>query len=196
DTNLVDAVAAAIGEDAAFAEELNHRREHSVELSAVWLHYIYQQAGVAPKPMVPILCGSFHHFVMNGSHPAQDILLETAVSTLKTATAGKKVLVVASVDFAHVGPAFDDTYIMDETKRVALRQSDHNLIQAIIRGDDSSFYDQITAVKDCNKVCGFSSIYLMLRYLQATEGIQVAYDHCPADDDNHSLVSIAGILLE
>ncbi len=196
DTNLVDELAAAIGEEAAFAEELNHRREHSVELSAVWLHYIYQQAGVKPQPMVPILCGSFHHFVMNGGHPAEDELLETAVTTLQRATAGKKVLTVASVDFAHVGPAFDDNYIMDNTRRAALRQTDQNLVQAIIRGDDASFYDQIAAVEDRNKVCGFSPIYLLLRYLQGTEGIQVAYDHCPADEKDESLVSIAGILLE
>lgn len=196
DTDLVDALAAAIGEEAAFAEELHHRREHSIELSAVWLHYIYKQAGVDPKPMVPILCGSFHHFVMNGAHPAEDVLLQTAVSTLKSATADKKVLTVASVDFAHMGPAFGDSFNMDEAQRSALRQSDHNLVQAIIRGDDASFYDQIAAIEDRNKVCGFSSIYLMLRYLQGTEGVQVAYDHCPADDENHSLVSIAGILLE
>ncbi|VAW31960.1 hypothetical protein MNBD_CHLOROFLEXI01-5012 [hydrothermal vent metagenome] len=196
DVALVDCVAAAIGEKAAFAEELHHRREHSIELSAVWLHYIYQKAGIDPKPMVPILCGSFHHFVMNGNHPAEDVLLKAAVSTLKTATAGKKVLIVASVDFSHVGPAFDDDYSMDETRRAALRQSDHDLIQAIIRGDDASFYEQITAVEDRNKVCGFSAIYLMLRYLQGAEGVQVAYNHCPADDENNSLVSIAGILLE
>ncbi len=196
DPDLVDTLAAAIGEEAAFAEELHHRREHSIELSAIWLHYIYQQAGIEPKPMVPILCGSFHHFVMNGHHPAEDDLLGTAVTTLQSATAGKKVLTVASVDFAHVGPAFGDDYIMDDTHRTALRQADHNLVQAIIRGDDASFYDQIAAVQDRNKVCGFSSIYLMLRYLQGTEGVQVAYDHCPADDEDHSLVSIAGILLE
>ena len=196
DTELVDSLAAAIGEEAAYAEELHHRREHSIELSAVWLHYLYQQAGVAPKPMVPILCGSFHHFVMNGHHPAEDTLLQTAVATLKATTAGKKVLAVASVDLAHVGPAFDDDYTMNDARRAALRQADHNLIQAIIRGDDASFYDQIAAVEDRNKVCGFSSIYLMLRYLEGTEGIQVAYDHCPADEENQSLVSIAGVLLE
>ncbi|WP_420645769.1 AmmeMemoRadiSam system protein B [Candidatus Leptofilum sp.] len=196
DTELVDELTTAIGEEAAFAEELHHRREHSVELSAVWLHYLYQQAGIDPKPMIPILCGSFHHFVMNGGHPAKDDLLDTAVTTLQRATAGKKVLTVASVDFAHVGPAFDDDYIMDDTRRAALRQTDHNLVQAIIRGDDASFYDQVAAVEDRNKVCGFSPIYLLLRYLQGTKGIQVAYDHCPADDEDHSFVSIAGILLE
>jgi AmmeMemoRadiSam system protein B len=116
DTGLVDERwPPPSAEEAAFAEELHHRKEHSIELSAVWLHYICQQAGIDPKPMVPILCGSFHHFVMNGHHPAEDDLLGTAVTTLQRATADKKVLIVASVDFAHVGPAFGDDYVMDDT---------------------------------------------------------------------------------
>lgn len=196
DLDLVDRLAEAIGPENAFADELHHRQEHSIELSAVWLHHTYQQAGVRPKPMLPILVGSFHHFVMNGGHPAQDELLLTAVETLRRETAGRRVLAIASVDFAHVGPAFGDNFAMDEERRTALRQADDYLIQAIIRGDAATFYEQITAVEDKNRICGFSPIYLMLQYLGSTEGIQVAYDHCPADEQNHSLVSIAGVLLE
>ncbi|MCP4360118.1 MAG: AmmeMemoRadiSam system protein B [Chloroflexi bacterium] len=194
--DLVDKLAAAIGPENAYAEELNHRQEHSVELSAVWLHHIYHQAEMTPKPMLPVLIGSFHHFVMDGSHPAQDELLMTAVDTLKQATVGKKVLVIASVDFAHVGPAFGDQFMMDETRRANLRQSDDALVQTIIQGDAAGFYDRITAIQDQNRICGFSPIYLMLRYLGTTEGVQVAYDHCAADKQDTSLVSIAGVLLE
>ena len=95
-----------------------------------------------------------------------------------------------------LAPPLATITIMDEMRRTPCARPTINLVQAIIRGDEASFYDQIAAVEDRHKVCGFSSIYLMLRYLQGTEGVQVAYDHCPADDDNHSLVSIAGILLE
>lgn len=196
DIDLVDKLAAAIGPDDAYAEELNHRYEHSIELSAVWLHHIYHEAGVEPKPMVPILCGSFYHFMMNGSHPAQDELLMTAVETLKVETTGKKVVAIASVDFAHVGPAFGDNFLMDDPRRESLRQADVQLVQSIIRGDGAGFYDQITAVEDKNRICGFSPIYLMLQYLGTTEGVQIAYDQCPADEQNTSLVSIAGVLLE
>ncbi|HRQ38212.1 MAG TPA: AmmeMemoRadiSam system protein B [Chloroflexota bacterium] len=196
DLDLVDRLAEAIGPEKAFAEELHHRNEHSIELSAVWLHHIYQQAGVTPKPMLPVLVGSFHHFMMNGHHPAKDDLLLTALETLKRETAGRQVLAIASVDFAHVGPAFGDEYVMDDGRRAALRQADDRLVQAIIRGDAAGFYEQITAVQDQNRICGFSPIYLLLQYLGSTEGIQVAYDHCPADEQNHSLVSIAGVLLE
>jgi len=196
DFDLVDKLAEAIGPENAYGEELNHRQEHSIELSAVWLHHIYHEARLNPKPMVPILCGSFYHFMVNGGHPAYDDLLMTAVETLRQETVGKKVLAIASVDFAHVGPVFGDEFLMDETRLSALRQSDDNLVQAVIRGDAAGFYDQITAVEDKNRICGFSPIYLMMRYLGTTEGVQVAYDQCVADSNDTSFVSIAGILLE
>jgi MEMO1 family protein len=192
DLDLIETLAAAVGPD-VFAEELHHRKEHSIELSAVWLHYIRGQAACA---MVPILCGSFHHFVSNGHYPAGDDRLNTFIETLRQATAGRKVLAVASVDLAHVGPRFHDAFTMDEARRQALRASDGRLIEAILEGNASRFYDEIAAVEDQNRICGFSSIYLMLRYLEPTQGIQVAYEQCAADPSNHSLVSICGLLLD
>ena len=196
DTNLIDTLAAAIGEEKAYAEELHHKQEHSVELTAVWLHHITQQAGVAPKPMIPILIGSFHQFVANGTHPSEDKTLMTAIETLKRETAGKKVLAVASVDFAHVGPAFNDDFLIDDARRAELRQTDDFLIRSIVQGNAAEFYEQIATIENKNHVCGFSPIYLMLKFLGTTEGVQVAYDQCSADDQDTSLVSIAGVLLE
>jgi AmmeMemoRadiSam system protein B len=197
DLKLIDKVAEAIGPKEAYKEEIHHRNEHSVELSAVWLHYLYHRAQVTPPPMAPILVGSFHHFVTNGGHPERDELLMTAVDTLKRETAGRNVLVVASVDMAHVGPAFNDEFVMDESRRDWLWAQDEGLMTAVLKGDAAGFYDQIAAVKDRNRICGFSPIYLMLRYLESVEnGIKVAYQHCPADEQNHSLVSIGGLLLE
>lgn len=193
---LINKLAEAIGPEAAFAEELHHKQEHSVELSAVWLHHTYQEAGITPKPMVPILCGSFHHFVTNGRHPARDVRLTAVIQTLQRETQSLKVLAVASVDLAHVGPAFGDTFTMGTAGRAALRQADQTLIQTILQGDDASFYQQIAAAQDRHRICGFSSIYLLLRYLQNSSGQQIAYDQCPADQENHSLVSICGLLLD
>ncbi len=196
DTALIDTLAAAIGEENAYAEELHHRQEHSIELTAVWLHHITQQAGVDPKPMIPILIGSFQHFTANGSHPAENETLMTAIEVLKRETGNKKVLAVASVDFAHVGPAFNDDFLMDEARRTEIQQSDDFLIRSIVQGNASQFYDQIAAIQNKNHVCGFSPIYLMLKFLGTTEGVQVAYDQCSADEQDTSLVSIAGVLLE
>ncbi len=193
---LINKLAEAIGPEAAFAEELHHKQEHSIELSAVWLHHIYQEAGMAPRPMVPILCGSFHHFVTNGRHPEEDARLTAVIQTLQRETQNLKVLAVASVDLAHVGPAFGDSFTMGAARRATLQQTDQALIHAILQGDAASFYQQIAAVQDRHRICGFSSIYLLLRYLQNSRGQQIAYDHCPADQQDHSLVSICGLLLD
>jgi AmmeMemoRadiSam system protein B len=192
DPDLVKELANAIGPN-VFAEELHHRKEHSIELSAVWLHYI---RGQNPCPMVPILCGSFHKYVMNGHHPTKDPALSAFVETLRVATAGKRVLAVASVDLAHVGPSFGDAFSMDESRRSAVAASDSSLIEAIRQGDTARFYDEIARVKDQNRICGFSSIYLMLQFLGQVQGEEIAYEHCPADAEDKSLVSICGLLLD
>ncbi len=191
DEALIDALAEAYGPE-AFEQELHHRREHSIELSAVWLHHI---RGHNPPPVIPILCGSFHDFVMNDHHPADDVPLNAFIERLRLETAGKKVLAVASVDLAHVGPTFGDEFTMDDQRQRRLAQSDQALMAAIAQGDERDFFDQVARIQDRNRICGFSSIYTMLRYLGPTEGIEIAYDQCPADVENASFVSICGMLL-
>lgn len=196
DTELIDCMAAALGPEAAFREELNHRNEHSVELSAVWLHHIYHESGVRPAPMIPILVGSFHHFLENGAHPAEDAAYRRFLSALRDATRGRRVLAVASVDLAHIGPAFGDSFAISPEQREALRHQDGELMAAVIRGDAAGYYRQIWSVQDRNRICGFAPLYLMLEFLRPTGGVKVAYDHCPADMTDTSLVSICGLLLD
>ena len=195
DVDLVDKLAEAIG-PSAFEEELHHRSEHSVELSAVWYHFIQGQNGPNLAPMVPILCGSFQHFIDTGRNPTNDPTFEAFIETLRSETAGRKVLAVASVDLAHVGPQFGDDFTMDQERRTLLQASDRDLIEIINSGDAERFYSEVAANKDCNRICGFSSIYLMLRYLGPVFGTQIAYEHCPADAEDHSLVSVCGLLLK
>lgn len=192
DLDLIGDMADVLGPD-AFDEELHHRNEHSVELSAVWFHHV---RGEDPCAVVPILCGSFQHFIMNGHHPSADPKLNAFIETLQAKTAGKNVLAVASVDLAHVGPNFGDDFFMDALRRDELTKNDKSLMEAIAHGDAERFYNEIAAVEDRNRICGFSSIYLMLRYLGPTKGRSIAYEHCPADRQDTSLVSICGMLLE
>ena len=195
DVQLINELATAIGEGTAFEEELNHRNEHSVELSAVWLHHTFRQHGKKPCAMVPILVGSFHQFLSNGSHPANDDKFNRFLGALTRATADRRVVAVGSVDLAHVGPAFGDSFGMDASRRAHLRDEDQALMTSIELGDAAGFFQQIKSVGDRNRICGFAPLYLMLRYLNTTAGRKVAYDQCPADENNTSLVSICGLLL-
>jgi AmmeMemoRadiSam system protein B len=196
DRELVDEVARALGADAslgegdAFAEELHHRNEHSIELASVWLHHA---RGGRPLSVVPILCGSFAHFVAGEADPGQDARFEKAVGILRQALTARRTLVVAAADLAHVGPAFDGRPVRDEGQ-AALRAADDAMLAQMAAGSAAGFFEGLKAQEDRNNVCGLPPIYLSLRLLGGTQGHAVAYDQCPADEQNTSWVSVAGMV--
>lgn len=192
-TDVVDVVAAAIGVEDAFDEELHHRREHSIELAAVWLHYVREGQ---PIEVVPVLCGSFTHFVMGIGTPAEDPVFEAAIETLRQATADREVMIIAAGDLAHVGPAFGDPQPLDWVDRARIQAADDALIDAMCGGDAERLFKLIRAEGDRRRICGLPPIYLALRYLNGTRGTQAGYDRCPADSQNGSLVSVCGVVWE
>lgn len=187
---VVDALAEAIGEEAAFAGELRHRGEHSLELVAVWLHHMRNGQ---PCEFVPILSGGFHRFIQNGAAPAEDPLLNRVLDALRTTTANRQVVVIASGDLAHVGPAFGGR-ALDDAARNRLRADDDDLIEQMCGGQTENFFTSIRRVRDQNNVCGVAPIYLTMRLLDATAGQCVGYATCPADDADTSAVTICGVL--
>ncbi len=189
---LVDALADAIGPEAAFAGELRHRGEHALELVAVWLHHL---RGGRPVPLVPLLTGSFARFIERGAAPLSDPALAALVTTLRRATAGRRVLWVASGDLAHVGPAFNGEPL-DAAGQARLTQADRGVLDRLCAGDADGFYDVIRRVGDQNNVCGLSPAYLTLKALGAAEGECVAYRVCPADDEATSVVTVGGVVFE
>ena len=190
--SVVDEVADALGTDRAFAEEIDHVKEHSIELAAVWLHYFMDGK---PCPMVPILCGSFHNFVAGEGDPADDEAIEAVLETLRKATKDRRTLVVAAADLAHVGPAFGDSTPIDGIARTKLAAEDKGSLEAICAGDAGAFFGKSRQESDARRLCGLPPIYLALRYLDGTLGESMGYAQCDADVMGGSVVSIAGVLL-
>lgn len=192
DHTLVDALAKAIGPEAAFAQELHHATEHSIELALVWLHYAL---GGREVSLLPVLCGHFAHWITDGLTPAQDERLESFVRTLQEMLQGRKWIVVAAGDLAHVGPAFGDTLPYDLAGKAQLKIADQNLLSTLAQGDANAFFQTVQAEQDRRKICGLSCIYLALRLIgPAVQGHMVDYAQCPADTQGTSLVTIAGLL--
>ena len=192
DREVVDGLAQALGGRDAFAEELHHVEEHSIELAAVWLHRFI---GGRACPVVPVLCGSFYGYTNGGLDPAEDEQLDAAIDYLRDVVAGRNTLVIAAGDLAHVGPNFGDAAPIDAVGRATLAAEDAASVDAICRGDAAGFFELSRAEGDRRRICGLSPIYLMLRLLGPMEGESMGYDQCPADVDGGSLVSIVGALL-
>jgi len=191
DGEVVAALAEVLGEDWAFAEELYHRSEHSIELAAVWLHFI---RGGMPVPVVPILCGHFGAFVEDGADPAGHRPFAIAVDVLRKVMASRRTLVVAAADLAHVGPAFGDAHGVDFVTRAQLRNADERLLETIYTGDAAAFFEQLRQEGNRRHVCGLPPIYLALRLLEGGRGEPAGYDVCPADPQGTSVVTIAGVI--
>jgi AmmeMemoRadiSam system protein B len=189
---IVDEVVDAMGAEAAFADELHHRSEHSIELAAVWLHHAREGR---PCELVPILCGSFGRFVQGEAEPEGDPAINALVDTLRRVMAGRRVIVVAAADLAHVGPAFGGQPL-DFVGRARLQAADEGLIERVCEGDARGFFEALRREGDRRNVCGLPPIYVTLRVLSPVQGRQVAYDRCPADQNGTSLVSICGVLFE
>jgi MEMO1 family protein len=189
---VVDAIASTIGESVAFAEEMNHWREHSIELAAVWLHHMRDGQ---PCQVVPILCGSFHRLFEGKEDVAADPVLDATLDVLRSAAAGRKVIVVAAADLAHVGPAFGDPFAVDYVRYLRLQAADEVLIQSIVDGNAEAFYQTIARENNRRNVCGVPPIYMALRMLNGNaSGEMIGYDRCPADGQNTSFVSICGVV--
>ena len=189
DQKVVNAIADVLGEETVFQSELHHRKEWSIELSAVWLHFMRDEK---PCPIVPILCGPFHHFIGNGHLPADDIRLNAMVQAIKQATAGRKVLVVASGDLAHIGPSFGGDPI-DAAGLTQLQDDDEKLLAPVVIGDAETFFEVIRSEGDSRNICGTSCIYLAMKLMGNVKGEPISYDRCLADEDETSFVSVAGV---
>ncbi|MBI4338453.1 MAG: AmmeMemoRadiSam system protein B [Chloroflexi bacterium] len=200
DKDLTSRLVQALGEEAALQEELHHAREHSIELATVWLHYMLRRArGKATfhnlPTVLPVLCGSLTDFIQGDQDPGWDPTFARALEVLRRAMEGKRTLIVAAGDLAHVGPAFGDAEAWDVAGRAQLRDADQASLEAACRGDAQGFFQGLQAEKDRRRVCGQTPIYLALRLMGSNvSGEALSYDQCPADAQSGSLVSIAGVV--
>lgn len=181
-----------LDEETVDNEELHHLSEHSIELALVWAHYFIKKKTIS---VIPILCGSFQHFINDRKYPDVDEKISNFVEVLKRISDRKKTLIIAAGDLAHVGPQFGDSSKYDGEEKTILEGKDRETLTAIENGDADKFFSLSMEEQDSRKICGLSSIYLMLRVIGNTEGKTIQYDQCPADEANTSLVSIAGSLL-
>jgi hypothetical protein len=192
DQALVNRLAEVLGPENAFADELHHRGEHSVELALVWLQYV---RGETPCPIVPILCGTFHHFMTGQADIATENRFKAFTEVLRQEMAGRRTLVVAAGDLAHLGPAFDGPPL-DTSAYNQMEEDDTVLMESLAEGNTAAFFKLMQDGQYQRNVCGLSPFYFTLNALGQTKGQTIAYDRCPADNNRTSFVSICGMVLE
>jgi AmmeMemoRadiSam system protein B len=190
DRSFVDGLAARVQHD-CFASELAHRGEHSIEFQAVFLRYLFE--GRREFTIIPILASFAHEALARGQGPEDDPRVPRFLDALAEtmATSGRKVVVIAGADLAHVGPRFGDPTPIepDELQRVA--QADRAMLAAVEDGDARAFFGSIAADGDRRRICGFSPIYALLRTLGPGRGEVKHYGQWP---DPQAVVTYASVI--
>lgn len=193
DAAFIDRLAARYQGD-LFADEMLHRGEHSIEFQALFLAYAL---GVRGYQVVPILVSSFHEMVASGVTPARDSRVGSFLAALRAEldADNRRVLILAGVDFAHVGKKFGDDFAADSTVAERVQREDLQLIESIKRGDPDAFFADILKDRDARRICGLSPMYTQLELLRGRSARLLKYG-IAMEPQSESAVSFASLAID
>lgn len=173
-----------------FEEELLHRNEHSAEFQAVWLRYMLD--GGWRGKIVPILCGSFHRYVVEKISPRQDPVLAECLDLLRRLVNEYpgKVTLIAGVDLSHVGKRFGHERGIPAAELARVEREDREVLEAIESGEAERFFACVAGMQDRNNVCGLSPIYMVLDVARPGPGRLLHYGRA-VERETESVVTFA-----
>src|SRR5580658_1093044 len=188
----IDALAAVADGFDPYADQFNHKREHSLEFQAVFLKHLLADRELR---IVPVLAGLAIHQA-SGEDPASDarvVRFLDGVRALVEARPGR-VVIVAGADMAHVGPRFGDAKPYGEQQRGALERADRTSLAHASALDAAGFWAQVSADLDERRVCGLAPIWSLLRSVGGSraEGRLLHYEQT-VDEGDGSIVSHAAV---
>lgn len=173
-TSFIDTLSTAYAAKDLFSEEIIHKTEHSLDLQLPFLAYLFRNSTL--PPIVPILVGSFHEYLLRAEEPinsgeAADFVAALSESSKNFLQSGKRILFVAGVDLAHMGRRFGDPEQLSPHALSAIQEKDEALLHCLLHNDTSALFQHIANDNDARRICGFPALYTMLATLKLA-GIQ------------------------
>lgn len=192
DKDFVEQLSEALDDD-LFEEELLHKDEHSIEFQALWLKYILGDEWKGK--IVPILCGSLHSFIEDGSNPCEDQEIRKAMDAIRALIDNYpgRVAIIAGADMSHVGKRFGDEEGASDGELARVEKEDQEVLKAMLTGKADTFFDSVAKIKDRNNICGLSPIFMALDVAQPAAGHLLSYEQS-VEKDTDSFVTYAGVV--
>jgi AmmeMemoRadiSam system protein B len=191
DLERIDALAGEADGFDPYADQFNHKREHSLEFQVVFLKHVL---GGRPFRIVPVLAGLGRH-QLSGASPATDRGVAKFLEGVRRLVEERpgKVVVVAGADLAHVGPRFGDSAPYNAPQRKALEKADRESIERAEAGDAAGFWEHVARDLEDRRVCGLAPIWSLLRSMgEAARGKLLHYEQT-VDKEDGSIVSHAAV---
>ena len=175
----------------AYADQFNHKREHSLEFQVVFLKHLL---GDRPARILPVLAGLGAQQA-SGSDPGHDRQASEFFDAMGEVMADRagRVLVVAGADMAHVGPRFGDAQPLNASQRKQLGETDRSSLAHAADGDAAGFWGHVAEDLDTRRVCGLAPIYSLLRTLPGGARGELLHYEQTVDPEDGSIVSHAAL---
>jgi MEMO1 family protein len=154
----------------SFLGDFSHRSEHSIELQVIFLQHLLE--GRRAFKIVPVLVGSFQQMIDLGSSPEEDLLVKDYIKAIRAQieASGKKTLLIASADLAHLGPKYGDQETYPKVREDELKADDEKMFSHLANGDAEGFFQEVSRIKDARKICGLGAIYFITRIAEPSRG--------------------------
>ncbi|SFN03615.1 AmmeMemoRadiSam system protein B [Thermodesulforhabdus norvegica] len=163
--------------------EYHHAREHTIEFQVLFIGLLFPEARI-----VPLLCSfTREDYEMRGE------VIDEVVAVLTDLIINEDVGVIASVDLAHVGPRYGDTFVPD---LVTVREhiaKDRHLCGLLAGRDREGFERALWQQHEVRRICGASPLFVFNRILPenvAGSVLDVSYGFV---DQNRSFVTFAAM---
>ncbi len=179
------------GGDIIAGNDFAHRSEHSIEFQAVFLRHLLIEDSFT---MVPILCGSLPATLPEYSRAAYLDMAGPFLEKLRLIIDDpeNETILVAGVDFSHIGPKFGHEMPAMHLQRQS-ETHDRNLLKHLSELDADGFWEESRAVKDQYNVCGFSALACLLEVLPPCKGKVLDYEFWN-EEATRSAVSFAAVV--
>lgn len=169
--------------------ELDHAREHSIELQVAWLQHLF---GAEAFEMVAFLCpdpcGPTGTAALDGKGPD---LSEFADALGELASEGDTLL-VAGADMSHVGGFFGEERELDDDYLGEVRKRDMRALDYHVKGDVEGFRLCIAVDENPTSVCSAGCMYTLGRALAGRNATLLSY-HQAVNPEIQCCVTCAAI---
>lgn len=178
----------AAGKDVIAVDDFAHKAEHSIEFQVIFLQHLL---GAKPFSMIPILCGSLLTSLPEYQRAAYLDKAGPFLEAMRDVVADQEILVVAGVDFSHIGPKFGHETPARHLESRS-RAHDERLLHCLASRDADGFWDESSKVRDQYNVCGFAALACLLEVLPPCRG-EVLHYEIWHEEATRSAVSFAAV---
>ena len=140
--------------------ELDHAREHSVELQVAWLQHLF---GLEAFEMVPILCPDPCGPTGTTPYDGKGVDLGEFGRVLGELIAEdeKDTMIVAGADLSHTGAAFGDKRELEDGFLEEIRRRDEQALDRLAANDPAGWVRVVAEGGNPTRICGTGCIFAL-----------------------------------